>query len=272
MHTISFPFFNLKFEVSRVAFTIYGIEIYKYALCIVIPILISIIIFRFNKNNYGVKEDAVIENAIIGILFGIIGARLFYCLFNLNYYKDNWLKIFSFREGGLAIYGGLILGIAAVYLNCRKSKTNCLDLLDFAAPYIPFIQAIGRWGNFFNAEAYGTETKFFLRMGLSIGKRYIEVHPTFLYESIGCVIICTILAISQKKRRFQGEIILKYIMMYSFLRFFIEILRTDSLMFYSIKISQALSLVLFVISLVILVKKRKNKGEKEIESKSRGIS
>jgi prolipoprotein diacylglyceryl transferase len=272
MRTVTFPFFNLKFEISKVAFTVFGFDVYKYALCIVVPILITLIIFRFNKNNYGVKEDSVLENAIIGLVFGIIGARLFYVLFNLNYYSQNWWKIFNLRDGGLAVYGGLILGIIAVCLNCRNSKTIYIDLLDFAAPYIPFIQSIGRWGNFFNIEAYGTKTNSIFRMGITMGNNYMEVHPTFLYESIGCIIICIILAISQKRRKFQGEILTKYILMYSFIRFFIEGLRSDSLMFYNLRVSQVLSLLFFVISLVVLIKKRKNKGEENGKSESNGAS
>jgi len=160
-----------------------------------------------------------------------------------------------------------LAGTLTCIIYCKKNKIKLLDVLDFIAPYVVLGQAIGRWGNFVNIEAYGRHTDLLWRMGIIEGEKYIEVHPTFLYESLGNFIIFIILTLKKKKRSFAGEITLFYAMFYSLIRMFIEGLRTDSLMLGMLRISQVLSLVILVISVIVLVKKvvnlRKQEKKKE---------
>ena len=149
--------------------------------------------------------------------------------------------------GGLAIYGGIIGVVIFLYFKCKKNKVDFLDLCDYLVPYLAIGQAIGRWGNFFNVEAYGKTAKSRLRMGIEVNGVYTEVHPVFLYESISTFIIFIILKIMQKNRKFKGQILYAYLCFYSFIRMFLEGLRVDSLMLGIFRISQVLSLTIFVI-------------------------
>lgn len=202
MNVITFPGLNLKFEISKIAFSIFGIPIYKYAVCIVLGILIALFLCKISKEKFEIKYDDVLMCAVLGIFFGVIGARLYYVIFNLEYYSQNILEIFNIRNGGLAIYGGLIFGSLAIYVYCKYQKINVLSLFDYIIPYIAIAQSIGRFGNFFNMEAYGKQTSFLLRMGITTNNGYIEVHPTFLYEAFATFIIFLILKKCQKYRKF----------------------------------------------------------------------
>ena len=133
---------------------------------------------------FGIKFEDIIDLLIFLIPISIISARLYYVLFDLNYFIKNPMQIFNIRTGGLAIYGGIIGGIITCIVFCKKRKINILDLLDYLAPALALGQAIGRWGNFANIEAYGVETTLPWRMGIYEANKYVEVHPTFLYESI----------------------------------------------------------------------------------------
>jgi prolipoprotein diacylglyceryl transferase len=176
----------------------------------------------------------------------------------LKYFLSNPSQILNFRNGGLAIYGGLIVGILTAIIICRKKKIDVLNFLDYVIPFVALAQAIGRWGNFFNIEAYGSQTVSIFRMGIETANGYLEVHPVFLYESISNFLIFIFLRILQKNRKFNGEILLVYCMLYSFVRSFLEGLRIDSLMFFSFRISQILSIFIFIISLIIFYKKIKD--------------
>ena len=193
MNIVTFPGLNLKFEFSPIAFHIFGIDVYKYAVCIVLGILVALILCKLSKEKYDVEFDFAVENLIIGIVFGVIGARLYFVLFKLDYYSQNLSKIFQIRDGGLAIYGGLILGAISIIINCKMKKQDVLNFFDYIVPYVAIAQCFGRFGNFFNIEAYGYETNFILRMGIEISNKYIEVHPVFLYEAISTFIIFLIL-------------------------------------------------------------------------------
>ena len=254
MHVVMFPTFNLVFTFSSVAFKIFGIKIYKYAVLIVFGMLLALLIMKFNKK-YDIKYDYVLENFIVGVIAGVIGARLFYVAFNYSSYADNLLDIFKIRDGGLAIYGGLIFGLAAVAINCKRAEINILDFLDYTVPYIALVQAIGRWGNFFNVEAYGRTTTSIFRMGIqSSSILYQEVHPTFLYESFATLVIFGLLMYKQNERDFKGQILVWYLGLYSFARFFIEGLRVDSLMIGTFRVSQVIAAITVLVCAGIVIK------------------
>ncbi len=263
MSIVKFPGFNLEFEFSKIAFSIFGIDIYKYAICIVLGIVVAMFLCFIDKEKYDNDYNFVLECVIVAIFFGIIGARLYFVIFNLEYYSQNIIQIFNFRNGGLAIYGGLLFGAISIIVFCKISKKDILNFLDYIIPFVAIAQCIGRFGNFFNVEAYGYETTSIFRMGIHTLDGYKEVHPTFLYESICTFIIFLILNKIQKKRKFKGQILLLYFICYSTIRFFIEGLRTDSLMFYNLRISKVISLIVFGVSfMTYYIKICKIKNEK----------
>ncbi len=249
MNLIKFPGLGLEFYVSKYALKIGNIHIYKYAVFVVLGIVVGLFLSRISKEKFNIKYDFVLESIIGALIFGIIGARLYYVFFSLEKYTSNPLQIFNIRDGGLAIYGGIIAAGIYLGIRCLKKEVNFLDLCDYLVPYLAIGQSIGRWGNFFNVEAYGIQSTNILRMGINTANGYMEVHPTFLYESIGTFLIFLILKILQKHRIFKGEITTFYIMFYSIIRFFIESLRVDSLMFKGTRISQTLSELAFLFSI-----------------------
>lgn len=254
MNKVTFPSINLELEISRVAFTVFGIKIYWYAIIMISAIILGILLLRKRDGLYNIKFSDIIDLLIFLIPISIISARIYYVLFNLEHYLANPSQIFNIRNGGLAIYGGIIGGAITCIVFCKKRKIDLINLLDIIAPALILGQAIGRWGNFVNIEAYGTETTLPWRMGIIEAGKYLEVHPTFLYESIANFIIFCIIVRIKENRKFKGQVACTYFILYSAIRFFIEGLRTDSLMFGSIRISQALSLVIFVIVTIIYTK------------------
>lgn len=168
------------------------------------------------------------------------------------------MKYLILENGGLAIYGGLILGAIAIIINCKIRKKDVLNVFDYIIPYVALCQCFGRFGNFFNVEAYGYETTSILRMGIITTQGYMEVHPTFLYEAIATFIIFIVLRIIQKKRKYKGQILLWYGILYSIIRFAIEGIRADSLMFFDFRISQILSVFILVISIGTIIYKTRN--------------
>lgn len=212
------------------------------------------------KEKYGIKFEDLLEILIYSLIGGILGARIYYCLFNLKFYLLNPSKIFAFRDGGLAIYGGIIFGFIISFIICKIKKINFKNFADYIAPYLALAQGIGRLGNFFNVEAFGAKTSNFLRMGIIKGGELIEVHPCFLYEGVLCIIIFVILKILQKRRKFEFQIFASYMFLYGLVRFFIEGLRVDSLYFFGIRISQLVSLAFVVISVLIHINKSHKKS------------
>lgn len=252
---INFPGLNLSLNINPVAFHIFGVDIYYYAICIVIAIITSLILCYKAKEKFNISFEFILESLIVAIIMGIIGARIYYILFNFNYYIISPIRIFHIRDGGLAIYGGLIAGGLTITIMCKLKKVDPLDFFDCIVPFVAIAQSIGRWGNFFNSEAYGKSTSNIFRMGISTIDGYKEVHPTFLYESFCTMIIFFILKILQKNRHFKGEIFYFYLLLYTGIRMIIEGLRVDSLMLGSFRISQILSVVIFVVSGIMLLKK-----------------
>lgn len=254
MNIVRFPGLGLELNVPKYLLEIGNLKIYMYAFCIVLGIMIGLILARISKEKFGISFDTVLEIVIGSIIFGTIGARIYYVIFNLSEYLKEPLKIFDISSGGLAIYGGIIGILIFIFIKCKKDKIF-LDVCDYLVPYLALGQAIGRFGNFFNIEAYGTETDSILRMGILTNSGYIEVHPTFLYEAICTFIIFIILRIMQKKRVFKGQILYLYFILYGFVRMLIEPLRVDSLWIGNFRVSQVLSFVLFVVFLIIYCKK-----------------
>jgi phosphatidylglycerol:prolipoprotein diacylglycerol transferase len=255
MNEIIFPDLGLSFKVSKIAFTMFNVDIYWYAICIITGIALATIVCRLSYVNYFIKFETVIETMLFAIIFGVFGARLYYVIFNLDYYMVEPMKILDIRDGGLAIYGGLIAGALVVVSYAHKYKVRPIELLDYIAPFVALAQAIGRWGNFFNMEAYGMQTTFFMRMGLPIGLggSYIYVHPTFLYESVADLLIYFLARHMQKNHKFAGSALFTYLILYSAVRFFIEFIRADALIFAGFRVSQVLSAVVFCISLVYFI-------------------
>ena len=253
--------------IPRVAFEIFGVSIYWYAVLIVSASAIAILWCKFHDKRFGIKFDDLLDMAIIMLPVAIICARIYYVLFSFDDYKDNLSDIFAIQNGGLAIYGGIIGGLAVIAIFSRVKKLKILDITDYIAPVVAMCQSIGRWGNYINIEAYGYETDWPIRMEIIQGGATKYVHPTFLYESISTLIIFILLSIISKRRKFSGEITYLYIILYAFARFFIEGLRTDSLMLFNYRISQILSLVLFIVfSIILIYKKNKyNHMSKNVE-------
>ena len=239
---------------GRVCFTIFGIDIMWYGVLIGLGFVLATIISRKRAPRLGIKPDSFLDVIIWLIPAAIIGARAYYVIFNWSVYAGNLKEIFNTRNGGLAIHGGILLGILAVYIVCKIDKENFLDMLDLCAPVLALGQAIGRWGNFFNEEAHGVETDLPWAQIID-GVGY---HPTFLYESIWCFLLFLFLVwFSNHKRSFSGQIISLYFMLYSFERFFVESLRTDSLMIGSLRQAQVISIVLFAVGLILFLTLRK---------------
>lgn len=248
--------------IPRVAFTIGNVDIYWYAIIITFAIIVGFIWAKVNNGKYNIKYDDVFNLSLFMIPIAILSARAYYVIFNLDYYLKSPSEIFNLRNGGIAIYGALIGAVITIIVFCKIKKINMIDLMDYLAPIIPLSQAIGRWGNYINIEAYGCETNSFIKMQI-IEKGVTKfVHPTFLYESLGNFILFFILWRISKKRKFKGQIVCLYFIGYSFIRFWVEGLRTDSLMLGSIRISQLLSAILFIVLVisysVIFVKKNRN--------------
>ena len=256
--------------IPRIAFELFGIPIYWYAILIVSSMLIAVIWCKFHDGRFNIKFDDLVDIALVMLPVAIISARLYYVLFSLDYYSSNPSEIIQIKNGGLALYGGIIGGLVVILAFSKIKKLKLLDITDYLAPIIAFCQSIGRWGNYINVEAYGYETNLPIKMEIVEDGIVRYVHPAFLYESICTLAIFIFLSILSKKRKFSGEITYWYIICYSFIRFLIEGLRTDSLMLFNCRISQLLSLALFIIfSCILVYKKNKSKQMSKTVEKSR---
>ncbi|CEQ13271.1 prolipoprotein diacylglyceryl transferase [[Clostridium] sordellii] len=225
--------------MDRVAFTIFGIDVMWYGILMAIGMILGTLIALKEAKRVGIKEDSILDLAIIAIPVGLICARLYYVIFNWEYYASNPSQVFNFRGGGMAIHGALIGGVLAGYLFSRYKKINFFKLADTVIIGMPLAQTIGRWGNFINKEAHGGPTN--LPWGIMVDG--VKVHPTFLYESIWDFGIFVFLWMFRKKKSYEGQIIVLYAILYSLGRFFIEGLRTDSLMIGPLRMAQVISLV-----------------------------
>lgn len=258
--------------MNPVAFTLWGFEVKYYSIFILAGIIISWILIKGESKKFKINKEFVTNLLFWTIIMGIIGARGYYVLFNLDYYKDHIVEIFKIWEGGLAIHGGLILGGLTLILYCKKYKVSAYRMMDIIAPCLLLSQALGRWGNFFNGEAFGTATTFehlkslkfipeFIIYGMRINGTFYT--PTFYYESLWCLLGLIVIILLKKLKYIKvGQLSGFYFIWYSVGRFVIESYRTDSLMLGYIKVAQLVSIILFVVGLIIiLVQARKPKLE-----------
>lgn len=275
---VSFPGLGLEMEINRVAFTVFGVPIYWYGVCIALGLLLGMLYaFRYAKS-YGIDADRMVDVIFVSTIAAIIGGRAYYVATAPFEYQSVW-EMIDIRLGGIAIYGGVIGAFLMGALMCRLRKVPMLPMFDLAAQGFLIGQCIGRWGNFFNQEAFGGNTTLPWGMISENTQQYLQsvqqtlaaqgmtvdpsmpVHPTFLYESIWCGLGFLLLWRYSKHRRFHGEMTLLYVMWYGFERFFVEGLRTDSLMVGNVRISQAVAALSVVAALVAwVVLRRKYRG------------
>lgn len=266
MSTVSFPGIGLSFHLNRVAFSIGGFHIYWYGIIIACGFFFGAWFCVTHGKYVGIKGEDFLDALLFGAPCGILGARLYYIVFNYSLYQKpggglDLRACLNIHNGGLAIYGGIIAATIVAFLVARYKKISFAALIDLTAYGLLIGQMIGRWGNFVNAEAFGRETTLPWRMGIEKTvngvSQYMEVHPTFLYESLWNLLGFLILVLVLRKgwRRFDGMIFLLYVAWYGFGRGLIESLRTDSLYFFStgIRTSQMLGFVSCIFALLLLV-------------------
>ena len=276
--SINFPNLGIYLEHVGQKISIFGFDIAYYGMIIGIGILAGVLMAVKEAKRTKQNPETYYDLALYAVIFSIIGARLYYVAFSWDLYKDGLLSILNLREGGLAIYGGVIAAMITVFVFSRRRKISFGLLVDTAGLGLILGQIIGRWGNFFNREAFGEYTNNLFAMQFPIdavrasditekmrehievinGIEFIQVHPTFLYESVWNIGVLIILLLWRKHKKFNGEIFLMYLFGYGVGRFWIEGLRTDQLQFFNgVAVSQVLAAVLVVVSAVLLVVGRK---------------
>ncbi len=259
MNTISFPGLGIDpFQINRVAFRLFGRPIAWYGIIITLGIVLAVLYVMWRAKQNDIKTDDILDIALVTVPCGILGARLYFVLTSLDHFDSFW-EIFAIWEGGLAIYGGIIAGAIAVLVTAHIKKLSFFKLADMITPAVLIGQILGRWGNFFNVEAYGTETTLPWRMGILRFGEWSYVHPTFLYESLwntlGFVLINLFYGIKKDKthKQYDGQIFLMVFAWYGFGRMFIEGLRTDSLYVGPFRISQVVGAVCFLVGASLLI-------------------
>ena len=259
--------------MNPVALQLGPISIRWYAICIVSGLILAVYLSMKEAPRKKIDPDDIIDFILIAFPLAILGARLYYVIFEWGYYSQHLGEIFAIWNGGLAIYGGLLTGALVLYLFSRRRLIEPIDFLDIAAPSVMIAQSIGRWGNFFNQEAYGTAVKSlnylpsFIRDQMYIDGSYRQ--PTFLYESIWNLLGFLLILILRRKPQFlrQGEITAFYLIWYGFGRMIIEGMRTDSLMFAGLRVSQWLSMILILVGFAIIIYQRRKKAPYYVETK-----
>ena len=256
--TVTFPMLGdgFAFKVPEY-FYVFGLKLYWYGLIIAVGFILAYLYVNHRSKDFGLSQDDIIDALICAVPSAIVGARLYYVIFYFSKFQDNLWSIFNTRNGGLAIYGGIIGALVALIIFCRVKKKPFAPFFDIGGLGLLIGQAIGRWGNFFNREAFGSETSIFCRMGLTdaTGTTYYY-HPTFLYESLWNLLGLLLLHLFSKsgKRRYDGQLFAMYVAWYGFGRMFIEGLRTDSLYLFEtgLRVSQVLAGASVVIALIYL--------------------
>lgn len=255
-HLIGFEGLGIEpFTVDSVAFSIGGFNIYWYAIIITVGLILAVVFAMWQAPKFDLTSDHILDVLLFGLPAAVICARAYYVLFTLDQY-DSFADVINIRNGGLAIYGGIIGAFAVGIIYSKVKKINFLALFDIAALGFLIGQAVGRWGNFMNAEAHGGVTD--LPWGMTIDS-FGPYHPTFFYESLwNTVGFFLLLLFAKKWKKNHGEVFFLYLSWYGFGRFFIEGLRTDSLYLGSVRISQLLALVFFAVGLVLFLLSRRN--------------
>lgn len=279
---ISFPNLGIYLENVGKTITVFNFEIAYYGITIGLAVIAGILMAAWQAKRTKQDPEIYYDLAMYAVILSIIGARIYYVIFSWEYYKDNLLSILNFREGGLAIYGGVITAIITTFVFAKVKKISFGTLCDTAGLGLILGQIIGRWGNFFNREAFGEYTNNLFAMKLPMdavrksdvtelmmehlevidGISYIQVHPTFLYESLWNLGVLLFLIFWSKHKKFEGEVFLLYLFGYGVGRFWIEGLRTDQLMLTDvIPVSQALAIVLVIVSTILIFINRRKKKE-----------
>ena len=274
MRVVNFEGIGINLNISNIFLKIGNVEIYWYAVCIVLSMTIANLLLKKDDGKYNIKFEDVLILLVFLIPISIIFARLYFVIFKLDYYINNPLQIFNIRNGGLAIYGGLIAGFIAACIVYKVKKMSLLRVADTAILGTVIGQILGRWGNFFNREAFGGYTNNLFAMQIKYdevggvisksvrnqmklvdGTSYIQVHPTFLYESAWNLMLFAIMMIMRKHKKFDGEIFAIYLIGYGVGRFMIEGLRTDQLILFStgIAVSQIVSCIAVLAGIMIIM-------------------
>ncbi len=260
INNISFPNLGWEFEISRVAFSVFGVPVYFYGLLIGLGLMLALIYAVYETKRAGMEQDDLFNILLIALPTSIVCARLYYVIFQWDYYKNNLSEIFNIRGGGIAIYGAVIGAAAVVYTYCRIKKLSIGKWLDVLSVGLLIGQAVGRWGNFVNGEAFGSATNLpwamtIVQDGISVAKM---VHPTFIYESLWNTVGVVLLWLYRKEKKFDGEMFCGYMIWYGIGRMMIEGLRADSLMIGAFRVSQLLSVCLVAAGMIIVILKRKS--------------
>ena len=249
--------------MSDIAFTIGSFSIKWYSLLIVIGVLIAYFLIARESNRFNIKQDFVFNMLFWTIIFGILGARIYYVLFNLEYYKDNLSEIYKIWNGGIAIHGAIIFGFITILIYCKKYKASLGRMLDILVPGLLIAQAIGRWGNFFNHEAYGSIISYTKLIDMKIIPQFIVDNmyingayhlPMFYFESLACLLGFIIILFFRRRTYVKvGQTTAFYLIWYGFIRVFIESYRTDSLMLGSARVAQIVSVLMIVIGFIVML-------------------
>ena len=265
MSTVSFPGLGLAINVKDIAFRIFGWPIHWYGIIIAAGFLLAVMYCSRKADIYGIEQDDIVDLLLYAVPLCIIGARLYYIIFYLDLYRNaegglDFAKMVRIWDGGLAIYGAVIMAVIVALIFCKRRGIRFLSLADLGVLGLLIGQSVGRWGNFVNVEAYGGLTDLPWRMGIYDTVdgvyQYMEVHPTFLYESLwnmaGFLLLALVIA---KRRKFDGQLFWSYIVWYGLGRAWIEGLRTDSLYFFStgLRVSQVLAIVSSVAGVIVLI-------------------
>ncbi len=268
--------------MNPVIFSIGSFEIKWYSVLIAIAVIIGYFLILSESKRFKIKREFMFNMMFWTLIFAIIGARLYYVLFNLEYYMSNPIEIFQVWKGGLAIHGGLLFGVITIIIYCKKYNVRVGKILDIIVPALLLGQAIGRWGNFFNGEAYGSIVTYEQLVNMKIIPQFVidnmlingSYHlPMFYFESLWCL-LGFFLSLFLRRRKYikDGQLVAFYMMWYGLARFFIEMFRTDALMAGNFRIAQVVSILMFVIGLIVqFIQSRKpkldelyNKQEEEI--------
>lgn len=285
---IEFPgLWGLKFSINEVAFTVFNVEIFWYGIIIAVGFMLAVLLAMRDSSSFGLDSESIIDLMLWAAPIAIICARIYYVVFSWENYRDNLWEIVNLRHGGIAIYGAVIGAVATAYIFARYKRIPPLKLFDFCTPFLVLAQSIGRWGNFVNQEAFGTNTllpwgmtgdrikRELLRLkeveGMNVDPN-IPVHPTFLYESLWNLGVFFLLIWFRRRKRIEGEVFFMYMALYGLGRFWIEGLRTDSLMLGNLRVSQVLAFLFVIAFAAVFVIRRKKLQELESLEVVTGLS
>ena len=252
--------------IDPVLLKVLGFEIRWYSVLILLAVIVAYFIVLNESKRFKISKEFVFNLAFWTMIFGIIGARLYYVIFNFDYYKQDLTEIVKIWHGGLAIHGGLLFGLITVIVYCKKYNVRVKKMLDIIAPAVIIAQAIGRWGNFFNQEAYGNAVEYMTLVNMKIIPQFVIDNmcvngvyhlPMFYFESLACIIGFIILLIIRRRKYTKVfQVFASYLVIYGMIRFFIEFFRTDALMLGPIRVAQVASIIMFIVGLIIIIKQK----------------